>query len=279
MRRGTRSATRHCLKSVLAITVLGLGCGPSGAGRSESEVWLRGGSLGRDDASPRGDLGLALRQDEAAVVWEDAEDADRAIREGRGMGSEIIVWRTKDTEVSRLFSVGGDQVGSGLIAGRSRAILGRSLAHRVRALALQSFDRIEVVWFDVEPRSAVVCGADGLLLWLPRGIAAQASAGPGRKADRKRLGRVLADLSRVPDSAFEFAPGTSHVRVVLCRGGKPGPTWDLSFAQPWSALRSQLGNDLGLLLDEALAAANALRRARADWLGRAEAPPSELGGR
>jgi hypothetical protein len=203
-------------------------------------IWPSGPILGTSTADEERGLRLRLTKFEQEIVWADASEADKAIREaGIGTGGGETVIRGKEV---RFFFMDRKEP-TGRIAERSRRALGRALWRRIQELGKDTAIRqVDVVDHDTDPTTAA------------------------KVTGRNTISQLRGDLRRIPESLFQFGPRSRILRVRVVQKGGEELGFCLGLQKDRKQLAPTVGSTFRRLFETSMAVAKKRAAEKNEWI-------------
>ena len=209
--------------------------------RSEAQpIWPSGPILGSSTADEERGLRLRLTKFEQKIVWADATEADKSIRDaGMGTGGSEQVVRGKEI---RFFFLDRKEP-TGRIAERSRRAFGRALWRRIQELGKDATIRQgDVVDHATDPTTSA------------------------RVASRNTIALLRGDLRTAPESRFQFGTQSRILRVRVVQKGGEELGFCLAFQKDWKQLSPTVGSTLRRLVEASMAVAKKRTAEKNEWI-------------
>ena len=203
-------------------------------------IWPSGPTLGTSTADEERGLRLRLTKFEQEIVWADATEADKSIRDaGMGTGGSELVVRGNEI---RFFFLDRKEP-TGRIAERSRRAFGRALCRRVQELGKDATIRqVDMVDHATDPTTSA------------------------RVASRNSISRLRADFRTAPESLFQFGPESRILRVRVVKKGGEELGFCVGFQKDWKQLSPAVGRTLRRLLEASMRVAKKRAAEKNEWM-------------
>jgi len=203
-------------------------------------IWPSGPILGSSTADEGRGLRLRLTKFEQEIVWADATEADKLIRDaGMGTGGSELVVRGNEI---RFFFLDRKEP-TGRIAERSHRAFGRALWRRVQELGKDATIRqVDVVDHATDPTTSA------------------------RVASRNTIALLRGDLRTAPESLFQFGTQSRILRVRVVQKGGEELGFCLGFQKDWKQLSPAVGSTLRRRVDASMRVAKKRAAEKSDWM-------------